>query len=74
MRYPIRQKVLEVVKIFDTLPDSALVSYEVAEVVTGLHPKTLRNHPGLTRVRPSIKRECPTVGSLRQIMRGGEAA
>jgi hypothetical protein len=74
MRYPIRQKVLEVVRIFDTLPDTALLSYEVAEVVTNLSAKNLRSHPQVVRVRPSIKRECPTVGSLRQIMRGGAAA
>jgi hypothetical protein len=73
MHYPISPKVLAVVAIFDTLPDAALVSYPVAEVVTGLSVKTLRNHPQLTRVRPSAKRECPTVGSLRAIMRG-EAA
>jgi hypothetical protein len=74
MRYPIPPKVLAVVEIFDTLPDVALVSYLVAEVVTGLSTKTLRNHPQLTKIRPSRKRECPTVGSLRQIMRGEAVA
>jgi len=73
MQLPIPPKVLAIVRVFDTLPDTALVSYPVAEVVTGLSAKTLRNHPQLTRVRPSQKRECPTVGSLRQIMRGAAA-
>jgi hypothetical protein len=74
MRYPIPPKVRAVVEIFHTLPDDALVSYEVAELITGLHPKTLRKHPQLIRVRPSVKRECPTVGSLRRITRGEAAA
>jgi hypothetical protein len=73
-RYPIRPKVLEIVKIFDSLPDSALVSYEVGAIVTSLDPKTLRKLPQLDKVRPSQKRECLTVGSLRRIGRGGETA
>ena len=74
MRFPIRQKVLEIVKIFPSLPNEALVSYEVGEIVTNLDRKTLQRLPQVKKVRPSKKRECLEVGSLRQIGRGGEAA
>lgn len=71
---PIKSKTLEVVRIFDSLPDAAAVSVAVGEVVTGLNAKTLRNHPQLSHVRLSQNREGLGVASLRQLLRGEPVA
>jgi hypothetical protein len=67
MRYPIPEKVRAIVEIFHTLPGEAVVNYQVAEVITDLHTKTLRNHPLADKRRPSKKREGLTVNSVRLI-------
>jgi len=67
-------KILELARVFDTLPDAAAVSYSVGEVITGLSARTLRRHPQLPRVRLSRKRFALNVGNLRALLRGDTAA
>jgi hypothetical protein len=61
-------KVLEMVRVFGTLPDIAAVIEPVGEVVTGLSGRTLRRR--LPRVRLSKKRFAYNVGDLRALLRG----
>jgi hypothetical protein len=65
-------KILEIVRVFGTLPDAAAVSEPVGEVVTGLSGRTLRRQ--LRRVRLSKKRFAYNVGDLRALLRGETAA
>jgi hypothetical protein len=68
MPKPISPKVLEVVRVFGTLPDIAAVTEPVGEAVTSLSSRTLRRR--LPRVRLSKKRFAYNVGDLRALLRG----
>jgi hypothetical protein len=67
-------KSFEVLKHWDNLPDDVVVSAKVAALVLGVAERTIRYHPRLTRVPVSAGRYGFTIGNLRLIVRGGEAA
>jgi len=61
----------DIVRNFDDLPNSAVVSTNVAVVVTGLSSRTVRDHPHLPRIYTSADRYGYRVGDLRRLLTKG---
>jgi hypothetical protein len=61
----------EYLKIFDSLPDSAISPTRVTAVVTGLSERTVRYHPKLPRRYISADRYGQQVGDVRRLLREG---
>jgi hypothetical protein len=64
----------EILERFDALPDDAVVSSRITAVILGLSEKTVRYHPGLSRVRLSVGRYGQRVGDIRKLVRNGMPA
>jgi hypothetical protein len=62
--------ILEILKLFDELPDDALVSPKVAAIVLDVNERTLRRHPPVPRVHTSPQRYRFRVGNMRAFIRG----
>jgi hypothetical protein len=61
---------LELVRNFDALPDDAVVSTKVTEILLNTSEWTLRRNPPLRRVQISQKRFGHRVGDIRALVRG----
>jgi hypothetical protein len=66
-------KHLEVLRNFDSYPDSAVIPDPVVAALTSLCPKTVRQHPNLPPVPVSRCRKGRHAGDVRKVLRG-EAA
>jgi hypothetical protein len=64
----------EILERFDALPDDAVVSSRITAVILGLSEKTVRYHPGLSRVQLSVGRYGQRVGDIRKLVRNGMPA
>jgi hypothetical protein len=61
---------LESVKDFDALPNDAIVSGKVAEILLNLSEWTMRRNPRLPRVQLSAGRFGYRAGDIRAFVRG----
>jgi hypothetical protein len=64
-------KSFEILKHWDSLPDDAVVSSKITELVLGCAARTVRYHPDLTRVYISRGRYGFRVGNVRQLIHEG---
>jgi hypothetical protein len=64
-------KSFEIIKHWDSLPDDAVVSAKIVELVLGCAGRTVRYHPDLTRIYISRGRYGYRVGNVRRIIHKG---
>jgi hypothetical protein len=66
-----KEKLLEILGRFDSLPDTAVVPTEVTAVVLGTCTKTVRNNPQLPKRWVSPGRYGQAAGDIRRLVRDG---
>jgi hypothetical protein len=63
-------KILEVLRNFDSLPDDAVIPAAATAQLTSLSERTVRYHPKLKRHYVSAERYGQRVGDVRRLLRG----
>lgn len=61
----------EILELFDSLPDGAVVATKITATVLGLSERTVRYHPLLPRVQISPGRYGQRVSDVRRLCREG---
>jgi hypothetical protein len=67
-------QVLDKMKLFDVMPDDAVVDDRVAAAVLGISVRTLKRNDSVPPVQLSTRRMGRRVGSIRALARGEKPA